>query len=49
MKTVNRRQLLGYADGSLAVLVIGSKLPWLVADRAHTQVVQTLDFHLLLT
>ena len=48
-KAINRRDFLkyaGYASGGLAVLVVGSKMPWALKDNVYAQSVQTLDFHI---
>ncbi len=46
-KTISRRDFLKYAGGGVAVLVVGSKLGWMLKDpRAAAAATQTLDFHM---
>ncbi|MDZ4230334.1 MAG: multicopper oxidase domain-containing protein [Dehalococcoidales bacterium] len=44
---ISRRDFFKYAGGSIAVLVVGSKLNWVFKDTVYAAVpVQTLDFHI---
>lgn len=48
-RVISRRDFLKYAGGSIAVLVVGSKLSSVLENRAFAQEVipvQTLDFHI---
>ncbi len=49
MGNINRRQFLQYAGGSLAMLVVGNKLSWLVESQANAQsvkAIQSVNFHI---